>query len=49
MTFKDILNNYNVDGKIYVGDVRKLLKWNVSFKEAEEIRDQLQELKESHD
>lgn len=47
LTLSEILSNHNVDGRIYLCDIKRLLKWKVNYAEAEEIRKQLEQSLES--
>lgn len=44
MKLKEILTARNMDGKIYISDIDKFLKYKVPMKEVVEIRDSLMEI-----
>ena len=45
MTFKEILNNHNVDGEIYRCDIKNFFGWDLSKEKVNELHEALTEIK----
>lgn len=45
MDIKEILNNYNVEGKIYLSDVRKYFGWDLPIDKVYQLREVLEGMK----